>query len=133
MNNLTPLQEVASRIYAAKISASFYIEPDEYSLRDGKSSFYDYKPIKLLSEAIYEAKALLEATKPEPLEWVYEVEYHSKGGEFVIVEGEHLSGEDSPAYFIKYSSNNLPDNENAISWFCDLEKAKQFAEFIRTR
>jgi hypothetical protein len=122
MINLTPLQEIASRIYAANIIA--YLAHD--TLRATSIGFR-------LDNSVIQAKLLLEATKPEPLDWVYEVEYHSKGGEFVIVEGGHPSGEDEPAYFIKYSSNNLPDNENAISWFCDLDEAKAFAEFIRSR
>lgn len=126
MNNLTPLQEVASRIYAALITASTYTETD------GQTVIPDYNSEKLLNQAISEAKALLEATKPEPLEWnsiasphkgALNKYHYSNGGEFMVNECGNSE------FYLHYS---FIDKE-ALGLFPTLDEAKQFAEHIRTR
>jgi hypothetical protein len=63
MNNLTPLQEVASRIYAAKIASGVLSDKVTYHGADtgNRELCYNYK--ELLAECVIEAKALLEATQ----------------------------------------------------------------------
>lgn len=61
---LTPLQEVASRIYAAKINA-YRVKPSNGFL----ATELDYEMEVEINLAVTEAKALLEASKPEPLEF----------------------------------------------------------------
>jgi hypothetical protein len=126
MNNLTPLQALTAQIYCAKLNAttegstestSYFREPD-------------YDSEKLLNEAITEAKALLEATKPEPLEWKdatikgYANPIHySNGNEFQIAQTNGGI----------FTVSLTKDLERALGNFPTLDEAKQFAEFIRTR
>ena len=125
MNNLTPLQEITSRIYAALVTASTYTETDG-TVRP------EYSTEKLLNYAITEAKALFEATKPEPLEvkpleWK-EVDYrnYSKGGEFFI---NLRAGK----FRLCDNAKSTLEEWEVIGIFPTLDEAKQFAEFIRTR
>jgi hypothetical protein len=119
MNNLTPLQEVASRIYAAKIAGAI-------SNTKIKDIFYDV----ILDKSITEAKALLEATKPEPLDWL-PCEYngklnYSKGGEFCAYE--------TGGFFkLVNEFRGTPENCYQVGIFPTLDEAKAFAEHIRTR
>jgi hypothetical protein len=114
MNNLTPLQEVASRIYCTnKLCNSL-----------------DFKDEVLRDQAITEAKAFLEATKPEPLEWkdskikgyAHPLCY-SKAFEFVIVQT-------NGGLYNVCSTKNI---DFTLGSFPTFDKAKQFAEHIRTR
>jgi hypothetical protein len=137
MNNLTPLQEVASRIYAAKIASSYYTEPCEYSLKDGIRTIPDYNSKQLLKETITEAKALLEATKPEPLEWkpleweekqvksLSKPVLYSNTNEFEIAET-------NGGKFVISKTEDFED-EKDLRHFQTLDQAKKFAEHIRTR
>jgi hypothetical protein len=122
MNNLTPLQALTAQIYCARLG--------------GLSSKIDVTEIYsdiVLEQSINQAKAILEATKPEPLEWKHDSEYFSKGGEFVIKENDSPNQDGEIAYYLKYLNNQWCDDEEAILWFHTLDKAKQFAEHIRTR
>ncbi len=109
MNNLTPLQEVASRIYCTnKLINSL-----------------DFKDEVLRDQAITEAKALLEATKPEPLEWMQKEndnKCYSKDGQFEI---NWLGVHNSLYSGIKF--------EDFHGNFNTSDEAKSFAEHIRTR
>jgi hypothetical protein len=110
MNNLTPLQELASRIYAG-------IAP--FSLQNG----IDFETIR--NTALDEAKALLEAIKPEPLEWLQKKndnKSYSKDGQFEI---NWLGVHNSLYSGIKF--------EDFHGNFNTSDEAKQFAEHIRTR
>ena len=130
MNNLTPLQEVASRIYAALVTASTYTETDG-TVRP------EYSTEKLLNYAITEAKALLEATKPEllqvkPLEWeekqvksLSKPVLYSNTNEFEIAET-------NGGKFVISKTEDFED-EKDLRHFQTLDEAKQFAEHIRTR
>jgi hypothetical protein len=131
MNNLTPLQEIASRIYAAKISSSYYTEPCEYSLKGGITTMQDYNSKKLLKESITEARQLLEATKPEPLEWYKQAEaLHQSGVENFTISEYDTDINGGKLTNIEYQ---LREDGKLIGYFFDLDIAKQFAEFIRTR
>jgi predicted peroxiredoxin len=123
MNNLTPLQEIASRIYAALVTASTYTETDG-TVRP------EYSTEKLLNYAITEARQLLEATKPEPLEWKLLNEkaktHYSNGGEFCIFE-------QGGKFKLINELRSNPEEVYQVGLFETLDEAKQFAEFIRTR
>jgi len=123
-NNLTPLQEVASRIYAAKIGANVLNQTN------GKTvDFYD--KTELLNEVLSEAKSLLEATKPEPLNWhkQSETEHHSGVENFTISEfNTGING--APLPNIEYQLRN---DGKLIGYFFDLDLAKEFIEHIRTK
>jgi hypothetical protein len=119
MNNLTPLQEVASRIYAALIANN-----QEKSIKD---------VAWMIDIALDRADSFLEATKPEPLEWkkpnedeIDNVMYYSKGGEFCILEyGKKFK-------LIK-EDLGTPEEIYHIALFPTLDEAKTFTEHIRTR
>ncbi len=126
MNNLTPLQALTAQIYCANIAASQFTNLEGNCNRSGA----DYVAKELLQQSIDEAKALLEATKPEPLEWKEtEVKgytnpaHYSNGYEFEIAQT-------NGGKFQVCSTQNL---ELALGTFPTLDEAKQFAEHIRTR
>ena len=120
MNNLTSLQEVASRIYAAKIAGAMSNPKIE-------DIFYDV----VLARSITEAKALLEATKPEPLEWYKQAEaLHQSGVENFTISEYDTDINGDKLVNIEYQ---LRQDGKLIGYFFDLDIAKQFAEHIRTR
>jgi hypothetical protein len=114
MNNLTPLQEVTATLMAGMLSG-LYADTTVISV--------DFKAVR--ETAINQAKALLEASKPEPLEWLQKEndnKSYSKGYEFEINWiGVHNS---------LYSGIKFEDFHGN---FDTLDQAKAFAEHIRTR
>jgi hypothetical protein len=119
MNNLTPLQEVAATLMAGMLSGLY---------ADTTVITVDFKSVRQI--AIDEAKALLEATKPEPLEWkdakvkgYTHPFWYSKGFEFVIVQTNGGS-------FNVCSTKNI---DFTLGCFPTLDEAKAFTEHIRTR
>jgi hypothetical protein len=119
MNNLTPLQEVTAQIYCARIIADAQLEQKPINLK------------LLANECIDEAAFILEATKPEPLEWYKQAEaLHQSGVEnFTIAEYDtDINGD--KLVNIEYQ---LRQDGKLIGYFFDLDIAKKFAEHIRTR
>lgn len=118
MNNLTPLQEVASRIYAAKIASYTAILHNNPNVKSINYSL-------AMEDSIDKAKSLLEACKPEPLEWLgrYDESY-SQGGEFSIIIGDYAP--------LEYVMHNL-QNTKSVYTNTDLSELKNLAEHIRTR
>jgi hypothetical protein len=123
MNNLTPLQEVAATLMAGMLSG-LYADTTVISV--------DFKAVR--QTALDQAKALLEATKPEPLEWKeyphplegFSSTWYSKAGEFKIVYG----GKEK--YLLCDLANSI--TEDRIWYYANsVDEAKQFAEHIRTR
>ena len=114
---LTPLQEATLAIYCARFNGL-----------SSQSEISQIHTDKMLEQSISQAKALLEACKPEPLEWKQvkgkeenATVIYSKGGEFKIT-----SADTSVIYRgVKY--------QDYVGIFKTLEEAKQFAEHIRTR
>lgn len=120
---LTPLQEVASRIYAAK-----------YNTVANPDLCLHFNTTIALEDAITEAKALLETCKPEPLEWEeiphpkegFSSTHYSKGGEFKII----YSG--SEIYYLCDLAHSFKEDRIFFQAY-SIKEAKQFAEHIRTR
>jgi hypothetical protein len=128
MNNLTPLQEVASRIYAAKIASGAW-NPTAWGSIVSEFLYVNEPDVmkKMQEDSVSEARKLLEATKPKPLEWYQKNEdspnWYSKGGEFKII-----------AHFANDYNLCLTVGEQMLTpSFDTLAEAKQFAEHIRTR
>jgi hypothetical protein len=130
MNNLTPLQEIATRIYAAKIASGVLSDKVTYHGADTGNRELSYNYKVLVEQCTTEAKALLEATKTEPLEWKLLNEkaktHYSNGGEFCIFE------QGGKFKLINELRSNL-EEVYQVGLFETLDEAKQFAEFIRTR
>ncbi len=123
MNNLTPLQEIASRIYAALVTASTYTETDG-TVRP------EYNTQKLLDYATTEARQLLEATKPEPLEWMETtIKGYANPMHYSNVNEFRIAQTNGGIFIISLTK----DLEHALGNFPTLDEAKQFAEHIRTR
>jgi hypothetical protein len=137
MNNLTPLQEVASRIYAAKIASGVLSKPKFIGRLETQEKEFTYNYEVLVEQCITEAKALLEATKPEPLEWkpleweekqvksLSKPVLYSNTNEFEIAET-------NGGKFVISKTEDFED-EKDLRHFQTLDQAKQFAEHIRTR
>jgi hypothetical protein len=133
MNNLTPLQEVASRIYAAKIASGVLAIKTTYQGADTGNREFSYNHKDLLAECIIEAKALIQAAKfdpSEPLSWEKKIvdgyshpAYYSNGDEIEISEtnGREFS----------IAKNDVL--KRGLNIFPTLDEAKAFAEHIRTR
>jgi len=118
MNNLdlTPLQQVAATLMAGM-------------LVDFRNQPLSLKQIR--EQAIDQAKLLLEATKPEPLEWVKATEgLHQSRVEYFTISEYDTDINGDKLTNIEYQ---LRDNGKFIGYFFDLDIAKSFAEFIRSR
>jgi hypothetical protein len=128
MNNLTPLQEIASRIYCLILQKEGFIAANSEIGVKGEVSF-----TALRKSCIIHAKALLEATKPEPLEvldWEEkQVETYAKPAHYSNTN-EFEIAETNSGLFVVAKTENVEIN---LGWFNTLDEAKQFAEFIRTR
>lgn len=131
MNNLTPLQEVASRIYAAKIASGILSDKTTYHGADTGNREFSYNSISIIQQSLDQAKALLKATKPEPLEWYKQAEaFHQSGIEYFTIAEYDTDINGDKLVNIEYQ---LRQDGKLIGYFFDLDIAKQFAEHIRTR
>ncbi len=112
MNNLTPLQEVAATLMAGMLANPDYTKISIAEIQTG---------------AIVQAKALLEATKPEPLEWIEPKNngtvWRTKCGQFKIVSN----------FANDFNLWNATINQELYPSYENLDEAKTFAEIIRTR
>lgn len=126
MNNLTPLQALTAQIYCAILQEKAFINANSEIAVKGEVSF-----TALRKSCIIHAKALLEATKPEPLEWYKQAEaFHQSGIEYFTIAEYYTDINGDKLENIEYQ---LRQDGKLIGYFFDLDIAKQFAEHIRTR
>lgn len=131
---LTPLQEIASRIYAAKIASGVLTNTITVHGLDTSNKEFVYNSNLLINECITEAKTLLEACKAEPMQLL-------QWSELIKVKGYTHPAYYSEGYVFEIALSNdklkfilsLVDTDKEVGNFETLEEAKAFAEHIRTR